>query len=336
MDSSFTPSPNAASTEPASPFHNPRAADPATAPKRFGWFEGHCPDVIEELAAKDPDLTVEQTRRLRHDGWTPDKMRLFLQRFAECGVLRDACETSGMSARSYYNLLDRDPLFAAGLEAARVKARNRLADETFSRSLNGCIERIYKDGVIVAERHRHDNRLSMAVLARLDSRVDRAEQRGEPHLRLAARWDDYLNALGEGRREDGFALLAEPVPGSVETPEPKPKAGSPRNARERELLELFGGVEDEMAEPDADLHSVREEADGWWTDYPPPPGFDGEQNGSWADENYKRRLSPAEQALVDAQLAETEATERALAEAQRDAFFGFTAAAAPAPEAGEG
>ena len=110
MDSSFTRSPDAASTGPASPFH----AEPATPPKRHGWIEGHCPDVIEPLEAPDADSAVAQTRYLRHDGWTPEKMRLFLQRFAECGVLREACEASGMSARSYYNLLDRDPLFAAG------------------------------------------------------------------------------------------------------------------------------------------------------------------------------------------------------------------------------
>ncbi|MFN3725710.1 MAG: hypothetical protein ACK4SZ_05325 [Allosphingosinicella sp.] len=57
-------------------------------------------------------------------------------------------------------------------------ARSRLADEAFSRSMNGIVDRIYRDGVIVAERHRYDNRLTMAVLARLDARVDRAEDRG--------------------------------------------------------------------------------------------------------------------------------------------------------------
>jgi hypothetical protein len=321
MDSSFTRSPDAASTGPASPFHADPAAEPATPPKRHGWIEGHCPDVIEPLEAPDADSAVAQTRYLRHDGWTPEKMRLFLQRFAECGVLREACEASGMSARSYYNLLDRDPLFAAGLEAARVKARNRLADETFARSLNGCIERIYKDGVIVAERHRHDNRLSMAVLARLDARADRAEQRGEPHLRLAARWDEYLDALGEGRREDGLALLADPASSDADALESQPQSMPREFAGDRELREL---LEDGLGQPGSDDHGVWKKKDGWWTDYPPPPGFDGAQSGAWGDEDYKRRLSPAEQARVDAEVAESDAADRALADAQRDAFFGFT------------
>jgi hypothetical protein len=37
-----------------------------------------------------------------------------------------------------------------------------------SRSRHGVIDRIYKNGGLVAERHRCDNRLTMAVLTRLD------------------------------------------------------------------------------------------------------------------------------------------------------------------------
>ena len=91
--------------------------------------------------------------------------------------------------------------------AGRPDQRPRLADEAYSRAMNGVLERIYKDGAIVAERHRYDNRLTMSVLARLDARADRAEEKGAPHLALVARWDDYLAALGEDRREDGLALL---------------------------------------------------------------------------------------------------------------------------------
>ena len=333
MDSSFSSSTDAASSGPASPFDPAPRAGPAPPRQRLGWLEGHTPDLIAPLEGDDPDSAVEQTRRLRHDGWTPEKMRLFLQRFAECGVLREACQASGMSARSYYNLVDRDPLFAAGVEAARVKARARLADETFARSLNGCIERIYKDGVIVAERHRHDNRLAMSVLARLDARVDRAEERGDPHLRLVARWDEYLDALGQGRHQDGLALLAEPVPGKAEAPAPAaaPEADLQIRAAEHELLELQEARMSRMP----DLYGVWDDEDGWWTNYPPPPGFDGEEKGgAWGDKDYQRRLSPAERAAVDAELAAEKYAGRALAEAQRDAYFGFSPPVSDAPDAG--
>src|SRR3546814_12372224 len=108
-------------------------------------------------------------------------MRLFLSRLAECGVVKEGCLACGMSARSAYNLRDRDPLFAAGWDAACVMARPRLAAEAFSRAMNGIVERTYKDGMIVAERHRYDNTPTIAVPGRLAARHARAEERGAAH-----------------------------------------------------------------------------------------------------------------------------------------------------------
>ena len=240
-----------------------------------------------------------------------------------------------MSARSAYNLRDRDPLFAAGWDAASVLARPRLADEAWSRAMNGVVERIYRDGVIVAERHKYDNRLTMSVLARLDARIDRAEERGAAHLRLTRRWDDYLAALAEDRVEDGLALLAPPAPAAAR--EVRGNAGG------RELHELHpaAGASAEAGgeAEDHDPHTIWEGEGGWWTDYPPPSDFDGEEEGTYGDDCYCRTLSEAEQAVVDADVAEeaeekaeAASAERALAEAQRDAWFGFAVPAAePAP-----
>jgi hypothetical protein len=58
-----------------------------------------------------------------------------------------------------------------------------------------------------------------------------------------------------------------------------------------------------------------------WTDYPPPPDFDGEEEGEYDDAGYKRTLSSAEQAAIDATEASYRAHDRARAEAQRDAYF---------------
>ena len=289
-------------------------------------FTHHMPAVVAPLVPLEPENAFTETRRLRHDGWTPEKKRLFLERFAECGVIVEACEAAGMSARAAYNLRDRDPLFAAGLDAACVKARAPLADEAYSRARNGVVERIYRDGVVVAERHRYDNRLTMAVLTRLDSRIDRAEEKGAAHLALVANWDEYLDALGEDRSGDALAILE-----SAEAAADEACGGPGGNSRDRELHELHLEREagmDEETEPDR--HKVWEEEDGWWTDYPPPPGFDGEEEGEYGDPNdhYRRKLSPAEQAVIDADEAEERAAARAVGEAQRDSYFDFV----PAPE----
>lgn len=287
---------------------------PDAPPARVGWWEGHMPELVDPLEPNDPETSFTETRHLRHDGWTPEKMRRFHERLAECGVVKEACEAAGMSARSAYNLRDRDPVFAAGWEAACVKARPRLADEAFSRSMNGVVERIYRDGMVVAERHRYDNRLTMAVLNRLDSRLDRAEHRGSPHLAVAEHWDEYLAALGEGRREDAMALLAPPVEAA---------AGPRENAPDSELRELQGGGEAGMLQGiDADRHLVWQQDGQMWTDYPPPEDFYGdERGGEYGDAEYRRSLSPAEQAAIDAEEGAGGAADLALAEVQRDTFF---------------
>jgi hypothetical protein len=181
-------------------------------------------------------------------------------------------------------------------------ARSRLADEVYTRAMNGVVERIYRDGMVVAERHRYDNRLTMAVLARLDARADRAEEKGAPVLGVVARWDDFLDALGDDRRDDGLALLT-------------PAAEPLDDAGDRELHP------DEEPQMDGDLvddpHSVWEEDGRWRTDYPPPADFDGEKRGAYGSDHYSRTLAPGELAAVEADLT----AHLAEAELQRDRHF---------------
>ena len=70
-----------------------------------------------------------------------------------------------------------------------------------------------------------------------------------------------------------------------------------------------------------DWHSVWRNDDGWWTDYPPPAGFEGEQFGAYGEEDYRRTLSPAEQEAAEAAAADDDAADLAAGEAQRAAFF---------------
>jgi hypothetical protein len=300
------------------PFARESESEP---PLPSGMDSVHLPATIDPLEPQAPDTAEARTRRLRHDGWTPDKQRTFLERFAECGVLTEACQAAGMSARSAYNLRDRDPLFAAGWDAACLKVRPRLADEAFARAMTGIVERIYKDGVIVAERHRHDNRLTMAVLARLDARLDRARAEGAPHLDLAARWEEFLAALGEDRRGDVVALLTEP----------ETEAGE--SAKQRELHELYQGEhqgeEAQMAPQIEEKHKAWRESGRWWTDFPPPPGFEGKQVHRYGTYDYKRHCTPQEAAAMDAR----EARAAAALEARRAAWFGLEEASACPPPA---
>lgn len=73
-----------------------------------------------------------------------------------------------------------------------------------------------------------------------------------------------------------------------------------------------------------DFDEIWEEDGVWWTYFPPPPGFEGRQEGVPATYNYYRReLSKAELAVLDARVVEED--EQMLAEQteRRDHFFGF-------------
>ncbi|MDI1296735.1 MAG: hypothetical protein PSY12_12780 [bacterium] len=111
----------------------------------------------------------------RADGWSPARQRRFLETLAATGVIGLACEAVCITSRSAYNLRIRQDgaAFRLGWDAAIIIARARLADTLLARAITGQSETIRKDednGEIV--RHRHDNRLAMSMLARLDRMAD--------------------------------------------------------------------------------------------------------------------------------------------------------------------
>jgi hypothetical protein len=97
--------------------------------------------------------------------------------------------------------------FALGWDAALVLARPALADEVMSRARNGVIERVYRKGELVAERHRYDNRLTMAVLTRLDRQVEDLAERAPAVRAVANEFEQYLDMLSLGN-EGAEAFLA--------------------------------------------------------------------------------------------------------------------------------
>lgn len=135
----------------------------------------------------------------RHDGWTPDRERLFLTTLAETGVVTDAARAAGMSRESAYARRNSAAghAFALGWDAAILLSRHATADDVASRSRHGVIDRIYRNGELVAERHRYDNRLTMAHLTRLDRLAAAVEHRPEVHA-VAAEYDRFLDLLPDG------------------------------------------------------------------------------------------------------------------------------------------
>lgn len=239
------------------------------------------------LIALDLDNSFTDTVRVRSDGWTSFARRTFLRNLAERASVTAACRTAHMSAQSAYALRNRDPVFASAWEGALVFAHQRLADDLLDRSISGCVEQIHKDGAVVGERHRYDNRLSMAVLARLDRRQDRAELLDQPHLRAAANWEAFVEAVAEERGDEAQAIIAPP---------PSP---------DHQLHQLRGDFspfpEDFNLDEDDDGEDTRIWVcdHSWRTDFPPPADFSGDEFGDYGDEDYSRQCTLEERAVLD-------------------------------------
>ncbi|WP_022681124.1 hypothetical protein [Sphingobium bisphenolivorans] len=111
--------------------------------------------------------------QIRADGWSPARQRQFLETLAATGVITTACDAVHISPRAAYALrIRRDgAAFRLGWDAAILIARARLADELLARALTGHEEVIHKDEDTITRR-RHDNRLAMSMLSRLDRMAD--------------------------------------------------------------------------------------------------------------------------------------------------------------------
>jgi hypothetical protein len=296
-------------------------------------FGRHAPDDPPPLEPSSTLETVDaETRHYRHDGWTPAARSAFLETLAKSGVVTDACREVQRSSQAAYALRNRDPLFATGWEAALSKARARLADELFHRAVHGTVDQVWKDGEVVAERHRHDNRLSIAVLNRLDARCDRAERFELPAVRAAANWDAYLAALAEDRVADIEAMLAPPPPENICENDAILGQGSD-SMLIRQLHQLRQGTaldEEEEIDDDHDDARVWTADYRWRTNFPPPEGFNGDEDGCYGDGDYSRNCTPEERELLDRHYPDafTDAAEeeRQADEAERDAFFAELAA----------
>ena len=236
----------------------------------------------------------------RRDGWTPFAQRQFLEVLAETGRVSRACEYAQMSPQSAYGLRNRDSMFAAGWDAACTLARGPLADALREQAIDGLTETIRRDGEIVAERHRHDSRLSIAVLHRLDKRCDQAEDFGAYHTPLIAKWDEWLEVVGTGQDAAARALL--------------------ENAPDHQLHQLLLG-ENPTAETervDDNIHYWQDEQGIWTTDFPPPADFDGVEDGRWSSRTYSRHCTEQERDLLVRLECFDQATARAAADRLRD------------------
>lgn len=195
----------------APPHRAPRLQRPArrTHRKAHDIWQAHVASYDAAEAAKaQAEAAVAHTpstdaigRTLRHDGWTPDRQRTFFDAVAEGLSTEQACRIADMSPSSAYSFRKRaaGQAFALGWRAAQLLGRERIADTLLDRAVNGYTETVTRANGDVIERHRYDNRMGLAMLARLDRQAEGADA-GSIAANAAARavaadFDQYMALL---------------------------------------------------------------------------------------------------------------------------------------------
>lgn len=296
----------------------------------------------------------------RVDGWSPQRQRLFVETLAATGIVRAACEAVQISERAAYALrLRRDgAAFRLGWDAAILIARARLADTLLARALEGQEEVVTRDeDGTEMRRHRHDNRLAMSMLSRLDRMADQPAEGSDAALaRIVAQ--DFAAYCD---------LLCPPPDAAAEAPDPDDAAAPDQPAAPTEpqfattasvalfiaqriaLLSSAAKIP-QISEPeercelppeppvqlmDLDPEDAADRLRGVWfddqlgrlrTDFPPPPDYDGVESDTLYDPGaYQRDLTEEEEAIIEAQEAALHEPYAIAAALARDAYFAAAA-----------
>lgn len=128
--------------------------------------------LLEDMPLEELAFAPVPVKR-RHDGWTVERQKWFILRLALGGCVSVAARGVGMTRKSAYRLRERPGAgsFAAAWERAQGWGQDRTVDVGLERGLLGERVPIVRNGRVVGEIHRHDNRLAMAVLNALDRRA---------------------------------------------------------------------------------------------------------------------------------------------------------------------
>jgi hypothetical protein len=94
---------------------------------------------MQTISDYEPKFTPVALDRVRHDGWTPERQRLFLIALAALGTVDSAAQAVGMSRISAYNLKKRADAgsFADEWDRALGFGRDMMFDYALERAIYG-------------------------------------------------------------------------------------------------------------------------------------------------------------------------------------------------------
>ncbi len=117
-------------------------------------------------AGELPPFTPVPRQTQRHDDWTDERQREFIEALADTGSVAAACKAANMSTVGAYQLR-RQPgadSFRKAWEAALALGVQRIEDVAMERALNGVELPVYSYGKLVGTRISYNDRLLMFML----------------------------------------------------------------------------------------------------------------------------------------------------------------------------
>jgi hypothetical protein len=154
---------------PLDPFPDPPEPDPVDdIPRRadgsISPFYELSQDELERLRQPNMKHDTARARRTRHDGWTLERQKNFIETLAATASVVNACRYVGMSRQSADKLYNRSPQFRAAWHEATKASVHVLVDTAFDRAVNGTQEQVWHDGRMVGFKEKHHDRLLMYLL----------------------------------------------------------------------------------------------------------------------------------------------------------------------------
>jgi hypothetical protein len=158
---------------------------------------------------------VPVRRRPRHDGWTEEKQRRFIEVLADTGLVGVAAKDVGMTRQSAYRLR-RAPYaaaFARAWDVARERAGALIEDIAFERAIEGVEQEVYDGyGELTGSRTVYSDRLLTFLLRHLKperySREARAALAGAHFAGGDGQGGDGQGGGGGNRHQEPRALPA--------------------------------------------------------------------------------------------------------------------------------
>jgi hypothetical protein len=183
--------------------------------------------AVAAMAEAPPDDASPRVRRMRVDGFSGAKQAVFLEGIAEGLTVGEAAARAGISVTTVYNFRNRRAgrAFNIAWEAADRRARRPLADHLRGRSVEGQTDTYRdKEGEIVGTRHRHDNRLAMAMLTRLDRKAEAYKEDERLVTCVAEEFEEMLDAIEAGADDaEDFIDSRRPTPFDYRPQEREPR-----------------------------------------------------------------------------------------------------------------